>query len=108
MDTRTVLIISLVSIFVIIVGLFILFRSREKGHFDRSVDATISQIKVEASTMSSWWVIIAQWSDSQSGQTFTFRSPRLKHPPKQQVGERITVEFDANRPKRYHMDLDVM
>jgi len=108
MDTRTMLTILLASTFVIIVGLFILFRSRERPHFDRAVDATISQIKVEASIMSSWWVIIAQWTDPRSGQTFTFRSPRLKHPPKQHVGERVTVEFDTNRPKRYHMDLDIV
>ncbi len=108
MDTRTVLIILLAATLVIIVGLFILFGSRGRRDFDRSVDATISQIKVEASTMSSWWVIIAQWSDPRSGQTLTFRSPRLKRPPKQHVGERITVEFDARQPKRYRMDLDII
>jgi hypothetical protein len=103
MDTRTLLIILLVAFIVIIGGLLLGSRSRERRHFDKNVVATISQIKVEASSVSSWWVVIAQWRDPQSGQTLIFRSHRLKAAPKQRVGDSITVEFDPRQPKHYRM-----
>ena len=105
MDTLTVLIVVSVSTLVIIVLLVLLTRSRGTRQFDKSVVATITQIKVEASTMSNWWVVIAQWSDTQSGQILVFRSPHLKFPPKHRVGEGITVKFNASQPKHYHMEL---
>jgi hypothetical protein len=107
MDTQTALIVVSVSALFIIVALVLFYRSQaaQRRQFNRRVVATISQIKVEASTMSSWWVIITQWSDPQSGETLTFRSPRLKFPPKHQIGERITVEFNAEQPRHYRMEL---
>ena len=103
MDTRTLLIILLVVAVAIIVGVFLLTGRRERRHFDRIVVATISQIKVEASSVSSWWVVIAQWRDPHSGQTLIFRSHRLKAAPKQRVGDPITVEFDPGQPKHYRV-----
>ena len=105
MDIGTVLIAVSVSTLVIIICLVLLIRSRETRRFNKSVVATITQIKVEASTMSNWWVVIAQWSDTQSEQTLIFRSPHLKFPPKHHVGEGITVKFNASKPKHYHMEL---
>ena len=105
MDIGTVLIAVSASTLVIIVCLALLIRSRGARRFNKSVVATITQIKVEASTMSDWWVVIAQWSDMQSGQTLIFRSPHLKFPPKHHVGEGITVQFNASKPKHYHMEL---
>ncbi len=78
MDIGIVLIAVSVSTLVIIICLVLLIRSRGTRRFNKSVVATITQIKVEASTMSNWWVVIAQWSDTQSGQTLVFRSPHLK------------------------------
>ncbi len=103
MDIRTLLIILLVVAVAIIVGVFLLTGSREGRHFDSNVVATISQIKVEASSVSSWWVVIAQWQDPHSGQILTFRSHRFKAAPKQRVGDPVTVEFDPHQPKHYHM-----
>jgi hypothetical protein len=105
MDTRTVLIVVSVFSLVIVVCLVLLIRIRAARPLNKSVDATVTQIKVEASSMSNWWVIIAQWSDPWSGQTLIFRSEHLRFPPKHHIGERITVKFDAARPRRYHMEL---
>jgi hypothetical protein len=105
MDTLTVLIVVSVSTLVIIVLLVLLTRNRGTRQFDRSVVATITQIKVEASATSNWWVVIAQWSDSQRGQILVFRSPHLKFSPKHRVGEGIKVKLNASRPKHYHMEL---
>ena len=103
MDTRTLLIILLVAFIVIIGGLLLITRGGERRHFDTNVVATISQIKVEASSISSWWVVIAQWRDPRSGQILIFRSHRLKDVPKQRVGDPIAVEFDPRQPKRHRM-----
>ena len=103
MDTRMLLTILLVAFIVIIVGSLLVTRSREGRHFDKNVVATISQIKVEASSIGSWWVVIAQWRDPQSGQILIFRSHRLKDAPKQRVGDQITVEFDPRQPKRHRV-----
>jgi hypothetical protein len=105
MDTRTVLIVVSVFTLVIVVYLVLLIRSRAARPLNKSVVATITQIKVEASSMSNWWVVIAQWSDPQSGQTLIFRSAHLEFPPKHHIGERVTVKFNAAQPKRYHMEL---
>ena len=105
MDTRTVLIVVVVFTLVIVVSLVLLIRSRAARPLNKSVDATITQIKVEASSMSNWWVVIAQWSDQQSGQTLIFRSAHLEYTPKHHIGERVTVKFNAAHPKRYHMEL---
>jgi hypothetical protein len=80
-------------------------RSRETKQFTQGVIATITQIKVEASAMSSWWVVIALWSDPLSEQTLIFRSSHLKYPPKQHVGEHIVVKLNPNQPEHYHMEL---
>src|SRR5258708_20193572 len=98
MDTRTLLIILLVA-FIAIIGVLLLgTRSRERTHFDKNVVATISQIKVEASSISSWWVIIAQWRDPQSGEILIFRSHRLNDSPKQRIGGPTTCKFVQRQP----------
>ncbi|SRR6266702_7816324 len=105
MDTRTVLIVVVVFTLVIVVSLVLLIRSRAARPLNNSVDATITQIKVEASSMSNWWVVIAQWSDPRSGQTLIFRSAHLEFSPKHHIGERVTVKFNTAQPKRCHMEL---
>ena len=105
MDTRTVLIVVVVLTFVFVVCLILLIRSRTVKPLNKSVDATVTQIKVEASSMSNWWVVIAQWSDPRSGQTLIFRSAHLRFPPKHHIGERVTVKFNTAQTKRYHMEL---
>ena len=87
------------------VGLVIFIRSRVPGRLNRNVSATITDVRVEASSVSSWWTLVAVWSDPQTGQTLTFRSPHLRYPPKRHIGEHVSVSFDAARPKRYHMEL---
>jgi hypothetical protein len=105
MDTRTVLIVTGGSLLVIIVGLVLLFRSRATRKLNRSVLATVTHIQVEASSLSSWWVVTAQWTDSQTGQTLIFRSRHLQFPPKQHVGDGVAVRVNASKPTRYRMEL---
>jgi hypothetical protein len=105
MDTRTVLIVVSVFTLVIIVCLVLVIRSRGTRRFNKRVVATITEIKVEASTMSSWWIVVAQWSDTRTGQTLIFRSPHLQFFPKYQIGEGIVVKFKAAKPKHYRMEL---
>lgn len=83
----------------------IAFRRQAQRRIDKRVEATITQIKVEASTMSSWWIVTAEWSDPDTGRVLTFRSHRIKFPPHHRIGERIIVNFDANEPKYYRMEL---
>jgi hypothetical protein len=105
MDTRTVLIFVSVFALVFFVWLVLYIMSRGTRRYNKRVVATITEIKVEASIMSSWWVVIAQWSDTQTRQTHIFRSAHLQFIPKHQVGEEIVVRFDAAKPKYYQMEL---
>lgn len=106
MDTQTFLIVIAMSALILIAGLIIAFRSQvQRRRIDRRVEATITQIQVEAGTVSSWWLVTAQWLDPQTGGILTFRSRRLKFPPHHRIGERIVVNFDANEPKHYRMEL---
>jgi len=109
MDTQTVLIVVALSCLALIFGLVLFFRGqdtrRRTRRRTRSVAATISKIEVEASAMSSWWTVTAEWSDPQTGQTFTFRSSHLHFPPKHRLGEQITVHFDATMPEHSRMEL---
>jgi len=78
--------------------------SSTKKHRKR-VEATITQIQVEASTVNSWWIVTAEWSDPATSRALTFRSRRINFPPHYHIGERIVVNFDANQPKHYRMEL---
>jgi hypothetical protein len=104
-DIRTLLIILSISALVLIAGLMIAFRRQARTSIDKRVEATITQIQVEASSLSSWWILIAQWSDPDTSRVFTFRSHRINFPPYHRIGERIIVTFDANEPKHYRMEL---
>ncbi|HKF35667.1 MAG TPA: hypothetical protein VKB35_02105 [Ktedonobacteraceae bacterium] len=86
-------------------GILIAFKSQVPRNLGRRADATITQIQVEAGTVSSWWMVTADWLDPQSGRILTFRSRRLKFPPHHQIGEHIAVYFEANEPKHYQMEL---
>ena len=105
MDTRTMLIVAAISGLVLIVIFVLFFKSQAKRRLNSRVDATITIVQVEASSVSSWWTVTAAWSDPLTGQLFTFRSPHIRFPPKHQVGEHIAVNFDATRPKHYRMEL---
>jgi hypothetical protein len=109
MVTQTVLIIASISGLIIIIGLVIFLRSQATSRLhrrlNRSVNATITEIRVEASSLSSWWTLTAVWPDPQTGLTLTFRSPHIRFPPKHHVGEHVTVNYEAANPKIYRMEL---
>ena len=103
MDMRTIVIATLVFVLICIIGLVIFSKNHNK--LSRSIVATVSKIEVEATSLSSGWVVTAQWSDQQSGQTILFRSHRLQFPPRLPIGGTVTVKFDPGNPTHYHMDL---
>jgi len=105
LDRQTMLIIASCVGLICLVGLVIFIRSRVPRRLNRNVSATITDVRVEASSVSSWWTLEAVWSDTQTGQTLTFRSPHLQYPPKRHIGEHVSVNFDAKEPKHYHMEL---
>ena len=104
MDMRTMLIVTLVVAFICILGLVIFFR-RKRRRLSMSVVATIMKIEVEATSLSSGWVVTAQWLDKQTGKTFTFRSHRLQFPPRLPIGGPVSVDVDPRNPTHYHMEL---
>jgi len=103
MDMRTILIATLVFVLICLIGLLIYTRSHRK--FSSSIMATVTKIEVEATSISSGWVVTAQWSDQQSGQTLLFRSHRLQFPPHISIGRPVKVDLDPRNPTHYHMDL---
>lgn len=103
MDMRTMLVATLVFVIICIIGLVILSKNRRK--LSRSIVAKVTKIEVEATSLSSGWVVTAQWSDIQTGQTLLFRSHRLQFPPRLQIGGSVNVEVDPRNPTHYHMDL---
>jgi hypothetical protein len=103
MDTRTILIAALVFALICIIGL--VFFSGNRRKFSSSVVATVTKIEVEATSVSSGWVVTAQWSDQLTGRTFMFRSHRLQFPPRLPIGGSVTVDIDPRNPTRYHMEL---
>ena len=105
MDTRTLLLVIAISALVLISGLIIAFRHQVRTNIDTRVEATITQVQVEASSVSSWWIVTAQWSDPDTGRVLTFRSSHINFPPHHRIGEHIIVNFDANEPKHYRMEL---
>jgi hypothetical protein len=70
-----------------------------------SIVATVTKIEVEATSLSSGWVVTAQWLDKQTGKTISFRSHRLQFPPRLPIGGPVTVGVDPKNPTHYHMDL---
>lgn len=103
MDMTTILIATLVFVLICILG-FIIF-SRNHRKYGSSIVATVTKIEVEATSLSSGWVVTAQWSDQQSGQTLLFRSHRLQFPPRLPIGGPVKVDIDPRNPRHYHMDL---
>ena len=104
MDMRTMLIATLVVAFICILGLVIFFR-RKRRRLSMSVVATVMKIEVEATSLSSGWVVTAQWLDKQTGKIFTFRSHRLQFPPRLPIGGPVSVDVDPRNPTHYHMEL---
>jgi hypothetical protein len=105
MDMQTILIGAPVLVLVCIIGLAVIVRRRNSRRLSRRVVATITRIEVEATSVSSGWVITAQWSELPTGQTITFRSHRLQFPPRQNIGGPVTVDVDPRNPTHYRMDL---
>ena len=103
MDIRTVLIVTLVFILICILGLII--SSRRQSKLSSSIVATVTKVEVEATSLSSGWVITARWLDQRSGQNMIFRSHRLKFPPRLAIGEQVKVDIDPGNPGHYHMHL---
>jgi hypothetical protein len=103
MDIRTMLIATLVFVAICIIGVFISSRNRRK--LNRRIVATVTKIEVEATSVSSGWVVTAQWLDQQVGQTFMFRSHRLQFPPRLPIGGPVNVDIDPRNPTHYRMDL---
>jgi len=105
MDMQTILIGAPVLVLVCIIGLAVIVRRRKIRRLSRRVVATITRIEVEATSVSSGWVITAQWSELPTGQTITFRSHSLKFPPRQNIGGPVTVDVDPRNPTHYRMEL---
>lgn len=105
MDTRTLLVVIAIAALVLIAGFLIAFRRQTHASLDTRVEATITHIQVEASSVSSWWIVTAEWVDPETGRVLTFRSRHITFPPHHHIGERVTVNVDATRPKHYRMDL---
>jgi len=105
MNTLTILVVTLVLVLVCIIVFTNILRGSKRRRLSRRVIATITRIEVEATSVSSGWVVIAQSSDILPGQTTTFRSHRLQFPPRLQIGGPITVEVDPRNPAHYHMEL---
>ena len=111
MSVWTVQIMLLIALIVglmllgLVVGLLISLQRRLHRRPNRRVNATIIRIRVEASSISSWWTILAEWTDPQSGQSYQFRSPHMHFFPQQRVGEQVAVSFNTNKPKYYQMEL---
>src|SRR5207245_8957967 len=97
-----ILVVALVLTFIIfIIGLTTLFRRRKTSRLSKHIVATITQIQVEAGDLSSWWVVTAQWLDTQTRESITFGSTHLKFRPHYHIGETLTVAFDPNSPQPY-------
>ena len=103
MDLRTMLIATLIFVLICIFGLVIFSRNHRK--LSRSIVASVTKIEVEATSLSSGWVVTAQWSDKQTGQTMLFRSHRLQFPPHLSIGGSVKVDIDPGNPTHYHIDL---
>ena len=104
--TFSELLLGILVLFGVIVGLLVLRSKRQHiRKRERSVQAVVTEIHVEAGNWGSGWVITAAWRDGMTGQSRMFRSRRLTFRPKQQVGESVTVIFDPNNPMRYRMEL---
>jgi hypothetical protein len=103
MDVRIILIATLVFVLICIPGIVIFARNRRK--LSSSVFATVTKIEVEATSLSSGWVVTAQWLDQQRGHTMIFRSHRLQFPPHLPIGGSVRVDIDPGNPTHYHMDL---
>jgi hypothetical protein len=93
-----------ISAFALIAGLVIAFRRQTRRSMDKRVEASITQIAMEASSLSNWWRVTAEWVDPQTGRVLTFRSRRIKYPPHYRTGERVVVHFDTSEPKQYRME----
>ena len=105
MDTRLILVLALGLMLICLIGLALFIGRRQARRRRRHITATITQVQVEAGSLSSWWVVTAQWVDPQTGQVLIFHSRRLKFPPKKHLGEEVTVDVDPNNPRRYRMEL---
>ena len=97
------LIATLVLILICILGLIIY--SRRQPKLSSSVVATVTKVEVEATSLSSGWVVTAQWLDQRSGQNMIFRSRRLQFPPRLATGEQVNVDIDLTNPGHYHMNI---
>jgi hypothetical protein len=78
---------------------------RNRSRHERQVIATVIQVQVESNAWTRGWCILAAWTDPQTGQIYTFRSPLLRYPPRQRAGDPIPVVFDTNDPRHFHMEL---
>jgi hypothetical protein len=89
-----------------VLATFILLKKQAADRLSQTINATITEIHIDATNMSSGWVIIAQWADPKFRQIYTFRSPLLNYRPRQHPGERVLINVNPNNPKNYHMLLD--
>jgi hypothetical protein len=88
------------------IGVIIVTRRRNaQGGYEQQVYATVMAVKRETTFWTSGWSITASWSDTQTGQSYTFRSPLVKSPPSYHAGEVISVLFDPKNPLRFRMEL---
>ncbi len=98
---------GIVALFAItVIVAFVFFRKQATDRLSQTIQATITEIHIDATNMSSGWVIIAQWADQKYRQRYTFRSPLLNYRPRQHPGESVQINIDPDNPKSYHMLLD--
>ena len=115
MAGQTTLIIFWAALLLILVFLLILLplilllrreaRKRRERRLTAQIRATITQMKMEASTFGSWWVMTASCTNPHTGHLLTFHSPHLSLRPDQQVGDQILVYYDPHQPDHNRMEL---
>ncbi len=104
--TFSELLLGILVLFGVIVVLLVIRSKRQHiRKRERSIQAVVTEIHVEADSWGSGWVITAVWRDGVTGQHRMFRSCRLTFRPRQQVGDSVTVIFDPGNPVRYRMEL---
>ena len=79
---------------------------RPKRACTQAITATITDIHIEAGTLSNGWVITAQWFSPSFPQPLVFASPHLTYRPHHQIGDTLLVYIDPNNPNQYRMQLD--
>jgi hypothetical protein len=102
-NNLNIVLIAVTILLVILLAAILLSRRRHGRRLSQVVEATITDIRVEATDRSSGWVIIAQRFDPKYRQSFVFRSSLLNYRPHQRNGDTISVRIDPGNHDHYQM-----